>query len=72
MSSLYSINANYDIDPTTLLLIYKTQIRPIWEYGCMFYIQTQNKIDRLQIIQNRFLRFIFQPLREPRWNCFIE
>ena len=39
LSSLYSINANYSISPTTLLKIYKTQIRPIWEYGCMFYIQ---------------------------------
>ena len=59
LNSLYSLTANYDINTNTLLNIYKTQVRPIWEYGCMFYANTKEKVKRLQVMQNKFLRLTF-------------
>ena len=59
LCSLYNLTANYDVRTSTLLSIYKTQIRPVWEYGCMFFALTHTKLERLQKIQNRFLRLTF-------------
>ena len=63
LSSLYSLTANYEINTNTLLNIYKTQVRPIWEYGCMFYANTKEKVRRLQVMQNKFLRLTFPTAR---------
>ena len=42
------------------ILLFKTTIQPIFDYNDFFYnILTQEKQDKLQTVQNRFLRIVF-------------
>ena len=44
--------------PKTIIQIYKTKTRPIFEYASIFYIHN-DKIDSIQKMQNKFLRFAY-------------
>ena len=55
LSSLYKLASNYDLKANTLLTIYKTQTRPIWEYALPIFWCPKAR-ESFQQIQNYFLR----------------
>ena len=57
LCTLYKLTSNYgSINPVTLVQLYKLQVRPVWEYGAEFYLNTKRKVASLQRLQNKFVR----------------
>ena len=51
----------YLLDEKTSELLYKTTIQPIFDYNDFFYnLLNQDKQDKLQVMQNRFLRIVYR------------
>ena len=57
LCALYKLTTNFgSVNPVTLVQLYKLQSRPVWEYGAEFYLNTKSKVERLQRLQNKFIR----------------
>ena len=57
----------YLIDEETVVLLYKTTIQPIFDYNYFFYkMLNQDNQDKLQTMQNRFLRMVYRNLLPAR------
>lgn len=61
------ISRNSKLDLQNKLLIYKVAIRPIFTYGCpAFEEMAKTHLQKLQILQNKFLRIILNKSRYDR------
>lgn len=61
------INRNSHLDVRNKLLIYKLAIRPIFTYGCpAFDSMAKTHLQKLQVLQNKFLRIILNKTRYER------
>ena len=51
----------YLINTETALLIFQSTIQPIFDYNDFYYnMLNQNKLNKIQSMQNRFLRIVFR------------
>ena len=61
------ISRNSHLDVRNKLLIYKLAIRPIFTYGCpAFESMAKTHLQKLQVLQNKFLRIILNKTRYDR------
>ena len=61
------ISRNSQLDVRNKLLIYKLAIRPIFTYGCpAFETMAKTHIQKLQVLQNKFLRIVLNKTRYDR------
>ena len=61
------ISRNSQLDVRNKLLIYKLAIRPIFTYGCpAFGSMAQTHLQKLQVLQNKFLRIVLNKTRYER------
>ena len=61
------ISRNSQLDVRNKLLIYKLAIRPIFTYGCpAFENMAKTHIQKLQVLQNKFLRIVLNKTRYDR------
>jgi hypothetical protein len=52
------------VDNRTMIRLYKTYVRPIFEYGCLAFLAAESQIQRIQRLQNDFIRIC---LKLPRY-----
>ena len=61
-------NKKWEPSPFTLIQIYKQCVRPIFEYGSLSTISSDNIISKIQRLQNKFI-LIRLALRLPKYIC---
>ena len=53
------VNQKWEPSPSTTIQIYKQCVRPIFEYGSISTITSDDIISRIQRLQNKFIRLAF-------------
>ena len=62
----------YLLDEKTAVLLYKSTVQPIFDYNDFFYnMLTLEKQDKLQSMQNRFLRIVYRNMQIPTRDMYV-